>query len=502
MIRFSDMKEKKEKVMIKPAGKDEARIESSPGANESFIEGFMRRVKGNAKLRWVRFGIVSLVFFAWVVWMDNYWFMLLYPLLFDIYITGYIPFSWWRKDKRSWVRKIMSWVDAIVYALILVYFIFAFIGQNYMIPSSSLEKTLLVGDYLMVDKTTYGPRVPITPINFPLVHNTVPLLGCDSYLDWPENKYRRLPGLRRVEENDIVVFNFPAGDTVATKYEETSNYYDLVKQYGKERVITDKATFGAIKYRPIDRRVNYVKRCVGLPGDTFKVVNDVITINGVERKQPENVQFAYFVGLNQPLSKAYVDRLGITSSDVVLLDNDNEIAGSLMRGVQYLYWMPLTSKMKADLEEWLEAKIVKASDVRKQSLELMFAEEVSQGWTLSDWGGKQGVIIPAKGMTLPMNERNWHLYKRAIRTYEGHQDAKFENGKVYIDGKEAPTYTFSMDYYFMMGDNRDLSLDSRFWGFVPEDHIVGRPQLVLASFDKENGGVRWDRIFRIPNPDK
>lgn len=466
---------------------------------ESLKEGFVRRVKDNAKTRWVRFGIVSLIFFLWVVWMNNYWFLLLYPLLFDIYITGYIPFSWWRKDDRAWVRKSMSWVDAIVYALVLVYFVFAFIGQNYMIPSSSLEKTLLTGDYLFVDKTTYGPRVPITPINFPLVHSTMPkwLGGFDSYVDWIENDYRRLPGLRGVEENDIVVFNFPAGDTVATKFEETSNYYDLVKQFGRERVNSDKANFGKIKHRPVDRRVNYVKRCVGLPGDTFKVVDDVIYINGEARPQPQHVQFAYFVGVNQPLTKEYTDELGITPSDIARLDANNE----LMKGSQYVYWMPLTQDMVESLKG-IGANIVKASDVHKTELELMFAEEISQGWTLSDWGGKKGVVIPKKGMTVEMNENNWHLYKRAICVYENHPDAKFEKGKFYIDGKESPTYTFDMDYYFMMGDNRDLSLDSRFWGFVPEDHIVGRPLLVLTSFDRENGGMRWNRIFRTPNPDK
>ncbi|MCM1224532.1 MAG: signal peptidase I [Lachnospiraceae bacterium] len=495
------MKEKREKVMATPAAKGAVMYNGDAKKKETLKEGFIRRVKDNTKSRWIRFGVVSLIFFAWVVWMNNYWFLLLYPLLFDIYITGYIPFTWWKKDKRPWVRKTMSWVDAIVYALVLVYFVFGFLGQNYMIPSSSLEKTLLTGDYLVVDKVTYGPRVPITPINFPLVHNTIPKLGIDSYLDWPENDYRRLPGLRSVEENDIVVFNFPAGDTVATKYEETSNYYDLVKQFGKAAVTTDKSRFGDIKHRPVDRRVNYVKRCVGLPGDTFKIVNDVITINGEPRKQPEHVQFAYFVGINQPLSKEYIDQLGITPSDVVMLDTNNELSGSLMRGYNYLYWLPLTSEMKANLES-IGAKAIKVSDVRKQPLELMFAEEISQGWTLSDWGGSQGVVIPKKGMSVEMNDRNWHLYKRAIRVYEGNPDAKYENGKLYIGGNEMDSYTFKMDYYFMMGDNRDLSLDSRFWGFVPEDHIVGRPLLVLASFDRENGGVRWNRIFRSPNPDK
>ncbi|MDE7155569.1 MAG: S26 family signal peptidase, partial [Muribaculaceae bacterium] len=191
-----------------------------------FTADLRSRVKATRPTRWVRFAIVSIVFLLWVAWMGNWWLALFLFLLFDIYITGYIPFTWWKKSKNPVVKSIMSWVDAIVYALVLVYFVFAFLGQNYQIPSSSLEKTLLTGDYLFVNKTIYGPRVPMTPVNFPLVHNKLPIFNCDSYLDWPQNSYRRLPGLRSVEENDIVVFNFPAGDTVATKYEETSNYYD------------------------------------------------------------------------------------------------------------------------------------------------------------------------------------------------------------------------------------------------------------------------------------
>ena len=179
--------------------------------NKEYIK---KQIKQTRLTRWIRFGVVSLIFFAWVAWMGNWWLSIFIFLLFDIYITGIIPFDWWRNSKNKLVRGVMSWVDAIVYALILVYFVFAFVGQNYQIPTSSLEKTLLTGDYLWVNKMVYGPRVPMTPIHFPLVHNTLPFINTKSYLDSPSLEYRRLKGLRNVELGDIVVFNFPAGDTV------------------------------------------------------------------------------------------------------------------------------------------------------------------------------------------------------------------------------------------------------------------------------------------------
>lgn len=204
---------------------------------ENFTDNFKKRLADNKKTRWIRFGLVSLIFFAWVAWMGNWWLALLWFLLFDIYITGYIPFTWWKKSNNKAVRSVMSWVDAIVYALILVYFIFAFVGQNYQIPSSSLEKTLLTGDYLWVNKMVYGPRVPMTPVHFPLVHNKMPILGCDSYLDSPSLSYRRLKGLRDVESGDIVVFNFPAGDTIVTRLEESPEYYYLLRQrFSREHI--------------------------------------------------------------------------------------------------------------------------------------------------------------------------------------------------------------------------------------------------------------------------
>lgn len=466
---------------------------------QDFKKDLAQRCRDTKTTRWWRFGIVAGLYLLWCIWMHNAWLLLGLVLLFDIYIAGYIPFTWWKKSKNKAVRTVMGWVDAIVYALILVYFIFNFIGQNYQIPSSSLEKTLLTGDYLFVNKLTYGPRVPVTPIHFPLVHNTMPLIGTDSYTDWPMNDYHRLAGFRDVEIGDIVVFNFPAGDTVATKFEESPQYYDvLVKEYGWKEVNTNKAKFGDVKFRPVDRRTNFVKRAVGLPGQRIKIENDIIHIDGIPYRQPESVQFNYFISTSRPLSEEYVQELGIALMDVNMIQ---------MEGVPYAYYLPLTSemidRMTRDnmLVEYQRAE-TPAEDLRG----FLFPEGLSDNWNLSNYGGSAGIWIPKKGETIRITPEIWPVYARAIRNYEGHTDSYVKDGKVYIDGKPADTYTFSMDYYFMMGDNRDNSQDSRFWGFVPEDHIIGTPMFVFISFDPErsifDGGIRWNRIFRDANPDK
>ncbi len=469
----------------------------------SFISDLRERLKKVRPTRWVRFGIVSLIFFLWVIWMQNPWLLLLWVLLVDIYITGYIPWTWWKKTKPP-VRTIFSWLDAIIYALILVYFIFAFIGQNYKIPSSSLEKSLLVGDYLWVNKTIYGPRVPQTPLHFPLAQHTLPFINTKSYIDEPQLKYHRLAGIRKIERGDIVVFNYPNGDTVATKIQNPDYYqicYELQRrgiEDPKAYIEANKAMFGDIVVRPVDRRENYVKRAIGLPGERLKIIDDVIYINGEPIVEADNVQYNYVIPVKAPISLEKWQEIGVRAED----HGNSPIS---VDGIPFMFYdVPLTKEAKNIVESWAEVdgELIKESKTGFYDLGGMFPLGNTYGWTRPDMGE---FWIPKKGETLKLTLRNLPIYERAIRTYEGN-DLQVRDGKIYINGKETDRYTFKMDYYWMQGDNRDRSADSRYWGFVPEDHIVGSPMFILASFDEEkgifDGKIRWNRILRNANPDK
>ena len=469
----------------------------------SFFSDLRNRLKSIRPTRWVRFGIVSLIFFLWVIWMQNPWLLLIWLLLVDIYITGYIPWTWWKKTKEP-VRTVFSWIDAIIYALILVYFIFAFIGQNYKIPSSSLEKSLLVGDYLWVNKTIYGPRVPQTPLHFPLAQHTLPIINTKSYIDEPQLKYHRLAGIRNIERGDIVVFNYPNGDTVATKIPNPDYYqicYELSRrgiEDPKAYIEANKAMFGDIVVRPVDRRENYVKRAIGLPGERLQIKDDVIYINGKPIEDAENVQFNYVIPVKGIIPLEKWQEIGVRAED-------HGSAPIQVDGIPYMFYdVPLTKEAKSIVESWPEVigELVKESQTGFYDLGGMFPLGNEYGWTRPDMGE---IWIPKKGSTLKLTLHNLPIYERAIRTYEGN-DLQVKDGKIFINGKETDRYTFKMDYYWMQGDNRDRSADSRYWGFVPEDHIVGSPMFILASFDEEkglfDGKIRWDRILRNANPDK
>lgn len=480
------------------------------GKNEKQTGNLKERLARVATTRWIRFGIVAAIFIAWVVWLGSWWVLLFLPLLADVYLTQFIPWTWWRRVKSPIVRTVMGWVDAIVYALILVYFIFLFVGQNYQIPSSSLEKTLLVGDYLWVNKMVYGPRVPNTPLHFPLAHHTMPIIGGKSYIETPQWDYHRLKGLRNVERNDIVVFNYPAGDTVALNM-QNPDYYTLCKIVpgGRAGVWANKAMYGDVIYRPVDRRENYVKRCLGLPGETLKIVNNVVYIDGKPLTDPKNVQFNYYVQTDgRSIPDAVWEEVGVSPDDRAMVASEESLLSALTDGakinpdgsVNPLYDLPLTAEMKQKFEAmpWIQA-VVKAP---AHEIVNVYPINHDYGWTRADYGE---VWIPAKGKSIKLTLDNLPVYERAIKNYEGN-DLAVRDGKIYINGKEADEYTFKMDYYWMMGDNRDNSLDSRYWGFVPEDHIVGQPIFILVSIDKDKplfqGGIRWERIFKGANPDK
>ena len=451
--------------------------------------GSLRERLGRVKkTRWMRFGAVALLYVLWTIWMGNPWLLLGLLLLGDIYLTQFLPWGAWKGLENKTLRTIMSWVDAIVYALVLVYFLFLFVGQNYQIPSSSLEKSLLTGDFLWVNKVVYGPRVPQTPLHFPLAQNTLPILNCKSYIENPQLEYHRLKGLRNVERMDIVVFNFPAGDTVAQKM-PNPDYYTLCYERGRDVVRNNKELFGDIIYRPVDRRDNYVKRCVGLPGEMLEIKDGIIYANGKAVPQPENVQYFYYVETDGTLiDEPLFDELGIS------MDDRHMVSGG--------YILPLTEAMKKTLTSKAWVRGIQRIQPDPGETLITYPVGTDYGWTHANYGP---VWIPKKGETMRLSLRNLPLYERCIRNYEGNT-LEVKGDQIYINGKVATTYTFKMDYYWMQGDNRDNSLDSRYWGFVPEDHIVGTPSIILISFDKDHslfgGGIRWNRIFKMPNPDK
>lgn len=464
----------------------------------------MERIRAVKTSRWIRFGFVAALYIFWVVLMGNPWLLLVLPLLFDIYITGYIPLTWWKKYPKGATRTVMSWVDAIVYALVLIYFIFAFVGQQYEIPSSSLEKSLLVGDRLWVDKTVYGSRVPQTPLHFPLAQHTMPVTGGKSYIDAWQLDYHRMPGWRSVERGDIVVFNYPNGDTVPEKI-SNPDYYQIcytLRQKGcpdpKQYILNNPEQFGKLLVRPVDRRENYVKRAIGLPGERLAIRNDSIFINGKAIAEPENVQYNYIVPVNGPISDEKWHDLGVRIEDHGGAPMQNEWLGYTF------YDVPLTSAMLKEIKTWPEVNgpIRRETETGLFDLSGMFPLGASYGWERPNMGE---IWIPQRGVTLHLTPNNYPIYERAIRTYEGNQ-LEMRDGKIYINGEQTEYYTFKMDYYWMQGDNRDRSLDSRYWGFVPEDHIVGRPVTVLISLDQErslmDGKIRWNRILKNPNPDK
>lgn len=458
--------------------------------------------------QWVKFSIATLLYILFCIWMQNLWLLLGIVVLADIFLTRYIPWGAWKKSSNPKVRNVLEWIDDIVFALIAVYFINLFIFQNYQIPTSSLEKSLLVGDYLFVSKLSYGPRVPNTPLSFPLVQNTLPFFNTKSYLDWPEWGYKRVKGLGKVKRNDIVVFNFPAGDTVALKV-QNPDYYSLVAQLGRERLWLDKQTFGDIIYRPVDKRENYVKRCIGMPGDTLQIINNQVYIDGKELPAPEKAQFVYYV---------QTDGARFTDEQFRLLEvskADRELASNDAYFSRYFPYMGFTEKSPGDYgtiyrlpltKDALE-KIKKFNFVTNVIIEpeemggTTYPAGYDTGWTRDNFGP---LWIPRKGAAIPLTEENLALYSRCIRNYENNT-LEVKDGTVYINGKPETNYTFKYDYYFMMGDNRHNSADSRSWGFVPEDHIVGKPILIWLSLDKDrslfNGGIRWNRMFRTVHPD-
>jgi signal peptidase I len=479
----------------------------------------MERLKAPLK-QWIKFGVVGVLYIAFAIWLGSLWILIGLALILDLYITKFIPWTWWKKIKNQRIRMYFEWADAIIFALVAVYFINVYLFQNYKIPTGSLEKTLLIGDHLFVSKLAYGPRTPNTPFSFPLVQHTFPLLNSKSYLENPQWKSRRLAGFGKVERNDIVVFNFPAGDTVALAKqaqdyeglcydaglnklrESQTGIEDLQKQgiqlrafcleQGSQILKSDKAQYGDIVSRPVDRRENYVKRCVGLPGDTLQVINRELYINGKKQSRPVGVQHFCKITSKQPLSEELFENLEVNKEN-----SSQSLMGSDPEG-NYIYIVPLTLENQKTLRNVSFIKAVEEQNIDQltQNQQTTYPAGYNTSWTIDNYGP---IWIPKAGVTIPLTIATLPMFERCIRNYEGNT-LEVKGGKILINGKVAPSYTFAMDYFWMMGDNRHNSADSRVWGYVPEDHVVGQPLFVWLSLNSDkgwfSGKIRLNRFFK------
>ncbi len=385
--------------------------------------------------------------------------------------------------KKSTARE---WIDAAAFAVVAATIIRTFVFEAYTIPTSSMEKTLLVNDFLFVSKTAYGPRIPNTPIAMPFVHHTIPGLNVKSYLEWVHIPYTRWFA-SPVKRNDVVVFNFPGGDTLTAEYDSKFPYYDLVRAYGSRDAVWEKFT---IKTRPVDKRENYVKRCVAVAGDSVKVINGMLYINGAPSSFKNTTLFYTVKTKNLQLDEDVLREKGIHLNMNEEEDESNDFH-SIGTGV---YSINL-SEDELDLLKAIPGvdSVSIIPDTKDNTYPSCYTG-VKLGWTTDNFGGN-GLWIPKKGAAIKLTPENIILYQRPIQVYEGNE-WEVKNGKAFINGKEADSYTFKMDYYWMMGDNRHKSQDSRFWGFVPEDHVVGKASLIWFSWD---GGPRWKRMFRWIN---
>ena len=456
----------------------------------------------------LKLSLILVLYILFLVWVKSWLGVVVIPFIIDCYTTRFIPWDWWKNSKNATLRKVMGWVDAIVFALVAVYFVHLYFFQNYVIPTSSLEKSLLVGDYLFVSKYNYGPRKPQTPLSMPLTQHTMPVVGGKSYIDAIQWDYERVPGLENIERGDIVVFNYPAGDVATTNpevidfhslcyeigrqlnpelpvegvaVEEARKNYEAYYNDGKQYIAERPNIFGKIVNRPVDRRENYVKRCVGLPGNTLEIKDKVIYIDGKQAEQPENVQFNYNVQLAQKMPENLRRSLNISKDDLAMLRQTGQL--------------PLTNESYLKLKN--NSKLVKdISIVNNNYTQGIYPLNGNTGWTVDNYGP---IWIPKRGESIALTLDNIAVYERPIVAYEGNT-LEVKDGKIFINGKESDSYTFKMDYYWMMGDNRHNSADSRCWGFVPEDHIVGKPLFIWLSLDKDrslfDGKIRWERLFR------
>ncbi len=382
--------------------------------------------------------------------------------------------------KKSATRE---WVEAIVFAVFAAAFIRMFLIEAYVIPTPSMEGSLLVGDFLFVSKAHYGIRTPMTVLQFPLIHNQVPLLGTESYTKSPKLGYHRLPKITNVKHNDPVVFNYPEGDSVYVTKQRTYSIYDLRRGSAPKNL----PTIADLKVRPIDKKDHYIKRCIGLPGDKLEVKNAQVHLNDAAIPNPENLQLTYIMRSTSTNFKNKLEELNVNQNEI------ERYRGNPNGGVY-----SLNNKQVAALKNLGEDVTLEMYDEAPAPGRYFPHDPINYpNWSANNYGP---INIPKAGESVVITPKNISMYKRIIDVYENNK-LEIKNGRIFINGQQTTQYTFKQDYYWMMGDNRHNSEDSRVWGFVPEDHIVGKPLFIWFSTKNGNisNGINWGRIFSTAN---
>ncbi len=429
------------------------------------------------------FVLMALLWSTIMIW-TQLWYLLLFNLiLFDIFITRKVDWTLRKYRLPRFLQGFIEWTALLLLAIISSFAIKILFLEAYKIPTPSMEETLLAGDYIFVSKLAYGPRLPSTPLAIPFYHNKLPS-GQKSYSERMKMPYKRLWGFSKVKRNDIIVFNFPEGDTMVVQY-PGQNYYSLVRQYGRDYMLSE---FDIITH-PVDKRENYIKRCIGLPGDEVELVDGEILVNGKTSADRPGKKYKYYVSTNgDPLPDSLLDSLKILKNFLTY------------NPVNSLYVLYLTVEKADILSSFPGVRSIQRYSEPMLSFQNqeIFPHSRDYRWTGDNFGP---VLVPKKGDSIQIDMINLPLYQRIIEVYEKNE-IQIVNGDPYINENLAGYYTFQMDYYLVMGDNHHNSADSRYWGFVPEDHLLGKAVVVWFSIEPDKPfleGLRKERIFNSIN---